>query len=175
MKITTLIPKEEILKKINELSKIISDDYTGKDLILVGVLKGSFIFMSDLIRSISIPTRCEFVKLSSYGDKKESSGNVRIDLDLSCKIKGKDLLIIEDIVDTGLTLNELREILLSRQPESLKICALLDKPLRRKVDIKIDYVGFKIPDKFVVGYGLDLDERFRYLPYIGVIEEEEGF
>lgn len=171
MKITTLIPEEEILKRVKELACAVSDDYTGKELLVVGVLKGSFVFMSDLVRSLSIPTRCEFMKLASYGGGRESSGKVRVDLDLSCEIKGKSLLIVEDIVDTGLTLNELKRLLLSRQPESIAICALLDKPSRRKVEIEIDYVGFEVPDRFIVGYGLDWDEQYRYLPYIGVIED----
>lgn len=172
MEINTFITKEEISNRVRELARTISDDYAGKDLLVVGVLKGSFVFMSDIIRELTIPARLDFVKLASYGSKRESSGKVRIDLDLSFEIKGKDLLIVEDIVDTGLTLSELKKILLSRQPASLKICTLLDKPSRREVAIKLDYRGFEIPDKFVVGYGLDWDEQFRYLPYVGVLEEE---
>ena len=173
MKVATLISKEKILQKVEELARTISDDYAGKDLLVIGVLKGSFVFMADLVRNLSIPARLDFVKLASYGGETKSSGKVRIDLDLSGKVRGKDILVVEDIVDTGLTLSELRKILLSRQPASLKICALLDKPSRRKVAIKVDYVGFEIPDKFVVGYGIDWDEQFRDLPYVGVIEQTE--
>ncbi|HAV43016.1 TPA: hypoxanthine phosphoribosyltransferase [bacterium] len=172
MKVTTLISQEEISNKVNELALIISNDYAEKELLVVGILKGSFVFMADLIRNLSIPCRCDFVKLSSYGKETVSSGEVKMDLDISSRVEGENVLVVEDIVDTGLTLSKLKEILASRQPASLRVCAFLDKSSRRKVPVEIDYRGFEIPDKFVVGYGLDCDEQFRYLPYVGIIEED---
>lgn len=172
MKVAALISQEDISNKIKELALLISNDYVDKELLVIGILKGSFVFMADLIRNLSIPCRCDFVKLSSYGKRTVSSGKVKIDLDISSKVKGENVLIVEDIVDTGLTLSKLKEILASCQPASLKICTLLDKPSRRKVAIEIDYRGFEIPNKFVVGYGIDCDEQFRYLPYVGIIEED---
>ncbi|MHC1566792.1 MAG: hypoxanthine phosphoribosyltransferase [Candidatus Syntropharchaeia archaeon] len=169
-KVSPLIPEEEIQKKVKELGKRISKDYSGKDLVVIGILKGSWIFMADLIREITIPVKCDFLKVSSYVGSK-SSGKVNIIADIGLSIERKDVLLIEDIVDTGITIKSIRDMLLLRKPSSLKICSLLDKPSRRVVEIHPDYIGFEIPDRFVVGYGLDYNERFRNLRYIGVIGE----
>ncbi|PIU64349.1 MAG: hypoxanthine phosphoribosyltransferase [Armatimonadetes bacterium CG07_land_8_20_14_0_80_40_9] len=167
-----LITEKEIRKKVKELGKKISRDYEGKDLVLVCVLRGAVIFMSDLIRSISIPLSFDFMAISSYGSDTKSSGVVKITKDLDESIESKHVLIVEDIVDTGLTLQYLTNNLSSRNVASLKICALLDKPAQRKVEVKIDYKGFTIPDKFVVGYGLDYNQKYRYLPYISALKHE---
>lgn len=168
-----LITKEQIDSKLEELGKKITRDYKGKDnILLVGVLKGAVVFMADLIRYIDLPLQVDFMAVSSYGASTESSGVVRILKDLEENLEGKNLLIVEDIIDSGLTLSYLYNILKSRNPASIKICALLDKPERRKVDIKVDYLGFEIPDYFVVGYGLDYDEKYRNLPYICVLKSE---
>jgi len=168
-----LISQEQIQEKIRELGKQITEDYKDKDnVLLVGVLKGAFIFMADLIRNIDLPLHVDFMAVSSYGASTKSSGVVRILKDLEHDVEGKNLLIIEDIVDSGLTLSYMCNILKSRNPESIKICALLDKPSRRQVDIEVDYLGFEIPDYFVVGYGLDYGEKYRNLPYICVLKPE---
>ena len=167
-----LITEKEIRKKVKELGKKISRDYEGKDLVLVCVLRGAVIFMSDLIRSISIPLSFDFMAISSYGSDTKSSGVVKITKDLDESIESKHVLIVEDIVDTGLTLQYLTNNLSSRNVASLKICALLDKPAQRKVEVKIDYKGFTITDKFVVGYGLDYNQKYRYLPYISALKHE---
>lgn len=168
-----LITKEQIEEKIKELGEKISNDYRNCDnLLLVGVLKGAVVFMADLIRNIDIPLDIDFMAVSSYGSSTESSGVVRILKDLDETVEGKDLLVVEDIIDSGLTLSYMCNILKSRKPASLKICALLDKPSRRKVDLKVDYLGFEIPDHFVVGYGLDYAEKYRNLPYICVLKPE---
>lgn len=172
-KIISLISKEEIAKKVEELADSISNDYKGGDLLVVGILKGAYIFMADLVRRLKIPVKCDFVKVSSYGSGAKSSGKIRFDLDLSCSICGKDVLLVEDIIDTGLTLKALRERLHTFRPNSLKICAFLDKPSRREVEIEADYPAIKVPDKFLVGYGLDADEKFRELPFVGYLEEED--
>ncbi len=166
-----LITEEQIKAKIAELAALIRRDYADKNPLLIGVLKGSFVFLSDLIRNLNFPHEIEFVRLSSYGAGKESSGKVKIVQDVQTPIEGRDVLIVEDIVDTGLSLSFLLEHLRERKPASLKLCSLLDKPSRRKIPISIDYLGFTIPDKFVVGYGLDFNERFRYLPDICYLEE----
>lgn len=168
MKISVLISEDKIKKRVKELAKQISHDYRNKDLLLLGVLKGSFIFLADLMRVLEIPAQCDFLKVSSYaGDK--SSGKTKIDfLPLVAK---KDILIIEDIVDTGLTINSIKKEIENQKPRSLKLCSLLSKPSRREQEVKIDYLGFEIVDKFVVGYGLDYEEKFRNLPYIGVINK----
>ena len=156
-----LITEEQIKEKIEQLGEQISNDYKGSDnFLLVGVLKGAVLFMSDLIRHIDIPLQIDFMAVSSYGFSTESSGVVRILKDLDETVEGKDLLVVEDIIDSGLTLSYMCNILKSRKPASLKICALLDKPSRRKVDLKVDYLGFEIPDHFVVGYGLDYAEKY---------------
>jgi len=166
-----LINEQQIQEKVKELGEIISEDYKdSEDLLLVGILKGGVVFMADLLRAIKIPVKIEFMAVSSYGNSTTSSGIVRILKDLDTSIEGKDVLLVEDIVDTGLTLNYLKEYLLARKPKSLKICTMLDKPSRRKVHVDIDYKGFEIPDKFVVGYGLDFSGLYRNLPYIGVLE-----
>ncbi|AGB18036.1 hypoxanthine phosphoribosyltransferase [Thermoanaerobacterium thermosaccharolyticum] len=167
-----LITEEELKGKIKELGSQITKDYEGKKLMLVGVLKGAVMFMADLSRCIDLPLSLDFMAVSSYGSSTHSSGIVKIIKDLDISIEGKDVLIVEDIIDSGLTLSYLRKTLLGRKPNSLKICTILDKPERREADVKVDYVGFKIPDKFVVGYGLDFDEKYRNLPFIGVLKPE---
>jgi hypoxanthine phosphoribosyltransferase len=168
-----LITGEQIKKKIKQLGKKISNDYKDSDnLLLVGVLKGAVLFMSDLIRYIDIPLQIDFMAVSSYGSSTESSGVVRILKDLDETVEGKDVLVVEDIIDSGLTLDYMCNILSSRKPASLKICALLDKPSRRKVDLEVDYLGFEIPDYFVVGYGLDYAGKYRNLPYICILKPE---
>lgn len=168
-----LISEDQIKKRLKELGEKINADYKGKDnFLLVGVLKGAVIFMSDLIRQIELPLQVDFMAVSSYGASTESSGVVRILKDLEENVEGKNLLIVEDIIDSGLTLSYMYSILKSRKPASIKICTLLDKPSRRRVDIKVDYLGFEIPDYFVVGYGLDYNEKYRNLPYICVLKPE---
>ena len=166
-----LLTTERIQKRVSVLAEKISYDYRGKDIIAVGLLKGAFMFFSDLVRLIQVPVEVDFMIVSSYL-KTKSTRDVRIHSDLRSDIKAKDVLIIEDIVDTGITLKALRERLIYREPASLKICALLDKKEKREVDISIDYVGFEIPDKFVVGYGLDYEEKYRNVPYISIFKEE---
>lgn len=168
-----LITKEQIEAKLKELGSQITKDYEGKDnLLLIGVLKGAVVFMADIIRHIKLPLQIDFMAVSSYGASTKSSGVVRILKDLEEDVEGKNILIVEDIIDSGLTLSYLYDILGSRRPASIKICALLEKPSRKNTDLKIDYVGFKIPDKFVVGYGLDFNEKYRNLPFIGVPKPE---
>ncbi|OGN83540.1 MAG: hypoxanthine phosphoribosyltransferase [Chloroflexi bacterium GWC2_73_18] len=170
---TVLIPSEQIQAKVAELGTRVSSDYAGREVILVSVLKGSLPFMADLMRAITIPVQIDLMEVSSYGGTTtESTGLVRILKDLSSSIEGKDVLIVEDIIDTGLTLNYLIRYLRGKNPASLRICTLLDKPARRLVEIAIDYLGFTIPDQFVVGYGLDYGERYRNLPFIGVLRPE---
>jgi hypoxanthine phosphoribosyltransferase len=165
-----LVSEEQIAAKVAELGSQISEAYGGRELTLVSVLKGSLPFMADLMRAITIPVRIDLMEVSSYGGvTTESSGLVRILKDLSASIDGRDVLLVEDIIDTGLTLNYLLRYLRGKNPRSLRICALLDKPARRLVDIPIDYVGFTIPDQFVVGYGLDYGELYRNLRYVGVL------
>ncbi len=161
-----LFSKEQIEKKVTELGETISADYKDKDLLIVGVLKGSNVFMSDLIRKINLPIEIDFIVASSYGKSTKSSGVVKILKDLDYSVEGRDVLIVEDIIDTGLTLNYLMTNFESRGVNSVKICTLLDKPKRRKTELKIDYCGFEIPDVFIVGYGIDYAERYRNLPYL---------
>ncbi len=168
-----LINEEEISKKVYELAKTIEKEYKGEEVIFVGILKGACVFISDIIRKIDLDIRLDFMAVSSYGMSTQSSGVVKILKDLDSDIEGKNVIIVEDIIDTGLTLSYLRENLKARNPKSLKICTLLDKPERRKCDIPVDYAGFKIPDKFIVGYGIDCGEQFRNLPYIGIVEKED--
>ncbi len=167
-----LIDEPTLQAKIAELGKQITRDYAGKDIMLVGVLKGAIMFMVDLSRAISLPLTLDFMAISSYGASTESSGVVRIIKDLDSSIADKHILIVEDIVDSGLTLSYLADYLRGRNPASLKICVLLNKPDRRTSDVQIDYLGFDIPDKFVVGYGLDFAEVYRNLPYIAVLKPE---
>ena len=168
-KVKTLISKEQIAKRVAELGAQISKDYAGKELTVVCILKGSFIFVADLVREIKTPVRCEFMSLSSYGDEKTSSGEVKMNLDISVTLDGKDILIVEDIVDSGLTLKFLKDLLMVRNPASVRCCTLLQKPEALKVDVKVDYIGFPIGNEFVIGYGLDYAQRYRELPYIGVV------
>ena len=168
-----LLTEQDIQDKVAELGRRISEDYAGRELTLVSVLKGSLPFMADLMRAISIPVRIDLMEVSSYGGTAtESSGLVRILKDLSSSIDGAQVLIVEDIIDTGLTLNYLIRYLRGKNPASLRICTLLDKPARRLVDIPVDYVGFTIPDQFVVGYGLDYGEIYRNLRFVGVLRPE---
>ena len=168
-----LLSEAEIAAKTAELGRRISEDYAGRNLTLVSVLKGSLPFMADLMRQITLPLRIDLMEVSSYGGTAtESSGLVRIIKDLSASIADEDVLLVEDIIDTGLTLNYLVRYLRGKSPASLKICTLLDKPARRLVDIPVDYVGFEIPDQFVVGYGLDYSERYRNLRFVGVLRPE---
>jgi hypoxanthine phosphoribosyltransferase len=169
-----LFSSSEIQKRVKELAERISDDYTGRELIVIGILKGAFIFMADLIRAMSIPCKIDFVRVASYGSGQESAGKVVMTKDVETSIKGKDILIVEDIVDTGLTLTYLVNWLKERNPGSLKVCAFLDKRKRRKVVFEADYVGFAIDDGFVVGYGLDFDEQARYLPEVYIIKPEQA-
>ncbi len=167
-----LITKEELAAKVKELGRKITEDYKGESLLLVGILKGSVPFMADLMREIDLDVTLEFMSVSSYGSATKSSGIVRIIKDLDVPIEGLNVLIVEDIIDTGLTLDYLKGYLMGRHPKSLKICSILDKPSRRKVDIKGDYIGFEVEDKYIVGYGLDMDQHYRNLPYISWIKEE---
>jgi hypoxanthine phosphoribosyltransferase len=167
-----LITEEEIKKRVAELGKAISDDYRGKDLLLVSILKGAFMFLADLTRHITVPHEVYFMAISSYGASTESSGIVRLIMDLETNIEGRNVLIVEDIIDTGHTLDYITRNLRTRNPASLRICTLLNKKERREVDIPLDYVGFDIPNKFVVGYGLDYGEIYRNLPFIGVLKTE---
>ncbi len=167
-----LIPEETLKAKIAELGAKITEDYKGKELLLVCVLKGAVIFVSDLMRKIDLPLDIDFMAISSYGSETKSSGVVRILKDLNTGIEGKHVLIVEDIIDSGLTLSYLVDNLRSRGPESVEICTILDKPERRTIDLDIKYTGFQVPDEFVVGYGLDYAEKYRNLPYIAVLKEE---
>lgn len=167
-----LVSSEEIEKKVKELGEEITKDYQGKELMLVGILKGAAIFMADLARNIEIPVTMDFMAVSSYGNSTKSSGVVRIIKDLDSNVEGKHILIVEDIIDTGLTLGYLTDNLKKRGASSVRICTLLDKPERRKVNVPVDYRGFVIPDEFVVGYGIDYAEKYRNLPDIFSIEEE---
>jgi hypoxanthine phosphoribosyltransferase len=166
-----LIDRETLAARVAELGTEISADYEGRDLLLIGVLKGAVFFMADLMRHLTVPCEVDFMAISSYGDATDSSGIVRILKDLDINIEGRDVLVVEDIIDSGLTLSYLIRNLESREPASLEVCALLTKPSRREIDVPVRYVGFEIPNKFVVGYGLDFAERYRNLPYVGVLDE----
>ncbi len=168
-----LFSKGEIEATVKRLAAGIKQDYQGKHPLLIGILKGSFMFMADLIRLLNFPLEVEFIRLSSYGGGKESSGRIKVVQGLRSPIKGRDTLVIEDIVDTGLTISFLLDYLWKRKPASLKLCALTDKPSRRQVPVTIDYLGFTVPNKFIVGYGLDWDEKFRNLPDICVLEVKD--
>ena len=165
-----LVPAEDLNRRVRELAAEVSRDYAGKDLLLIGVLKGAVFFVSDLMRHLDIPVEVDFMAVASYGSATKSSGVVRILKDLDAAIEGRDVLIVEDIVDSGLTLQYLMRNLGSRNPRTLEVCALLTKPERRKVDLPTRYVGFEIPDRFVVGYGLDYAERHRNLPFVAALE-----
>ncbi len=171
VEIKTLIGEEEIDKRVREIAKQIDEDYKGKDITLICILKGSVFFTVELAKRINSNVKLEFIRVSSYGEGTESTGEIKMKLDLKDSIQGKDVIVIEDIIDTGRTLSYLIEYLRMKRPNSIKLCALLDKTSRRVVkDVTVDYTGFQIPDKFVVGYGLDWDEKYRNLPYIGYIE-----
>ena len=166
-----LISEEELSKIVKELGAKITEDYKDKNLLLISILKGSVTFMADLMREINVPCNIDFMAVSSYGSGTKSSGVVKIIKDLDSSIDGKDLLIVEDILDSGRTLNYIKEILLARNPKSIRICTLFDKPERRDVDLYADYIGSNVPNEFIVGYGLDYNEYYRNLPYIGVLKE----
>ncbi|MBQ4073101.1 MAG: hypoxanthine phosphoribosyltransferase [Clostridia bacterium] len=167
-----LISKEDIEKRVKEIGAQITSDYQGESVLMVGILRGAVVFFSELVKNVDLDVRFDFMVVSSYGSGSTSSGEVRIIKDISQPIEGKNVLIIEDIIDTGNTLKNLKRMLLTRNPKSLKIVSLLDKPSRRKVEMEGDYVGFVVPNEFVVGYGLDYDEKYRNLPEIGVLKEE---
>jgi hypoxanthine phosphoribosyltransferase len=166
-----LVPAEDLQRRVQQLADEISSDYAGKDLVLVGVLKGAVFFLSDLMRHMDIPVEVDFMAVASYGSATKSSGVVRILKDLDAVIEGKDVLIVEDIVDSGLTLQYLLRNLAGRNPRSLEVCALLIKPERQKVELKTRYVGFEIPNRFAIGYGLDYAERYRNLPFVAALRE----
>ena len=167
-----LIDRDVLQRRIEALGEEISIDYAGRDLLLIGVLKGAVFFMADLMRHITVPCEVDFMAISSYGASTDSSGVVRILKDLDINIEGRDVLVVEDIIDSGLTLSYLMRNLEAREPASLEICALLTKPDRREMDVPVRYIGFEIPDRFVIGYGLDFAERYRNLPYVAVLSDE---
>jgi hypoxanthine phosphoribosyltransferase len=166
-----LIDEEALARRITELADEVSTDYADRDLLLIGVLKGAVFFMADLMRQITVPCEVDFMAISSYGGSTDSSGVVRILKDLDINIRDRDVLVVEDIIDSGLTLQYLMRNLSSREPASLEVCALLTKPARREIEVPVRYVGFEIPNHFVIGYGLDFAERYRNLPYVGVLNE----
>jgi hypoxanthine phosphoribosyltransferase len=174
LEVPCLFAAEQIAHRIGELARQISADHAGKELLVVGVLKGAFVFMADLVRRLTVPVRCDFVKVSSYGMSKTSSGEVRLLLDLSLPVEGQHVLLVEDIVDTGTCGAWLLGHLRRQRPASLRLCALLDKQSRRQTPVTIDYLGFSIPDHFIVGYGIDCAERYRQLPYIGYLPSGES-
>mgnify|MGYP003780550541 CR=1 FL=1 len=167
-----LVSREQISEMVKRLGRRISEDYAGKELVLAGVLKGGFIFLADLMREISIPVDMDFIAVSSYGESTRSSGVVRIIKDIDLDVVGKHVLIVEDLVDTGLTLRHLKDLFNTRGPKSVKICTAFDKPSRRKVEIEVEYNGIEVPDKFIVGYGLDYAGRYRNLPDVCTLKEE---
>ncbi|MBQ4482031.1 MAG: hypoxanthine phosphoribosyltransferase [Lachnospiraceae bacterium] len=172
-RIRQMFSEDEIVKKIAELGAKITKEYEGRELTMICILKGAAPFACELAKRIDLPVEMEYMRCSSYGNETESSGVVKIDLDLDRPIRGKNILVVEDIIDTGRTMSYLLSVLKERGPESVKLCALLDKPDRRVTDVDIDYTGFIIPDEFIVGYGLDYAQKYRNLPYIGVVEPEE--
>jgi hypoxanthine phosphoribosyltransferase len=167
-----LIDEATLKARVAQLGAEVSADYAGKDLLLIGVLKGAVFFMADFMRHLTVPCEVDFMAISSYGASTDSSGVVRILKDLDINIEGRDVLVVEDIIDSGLTLSYLMRNLESREPASLEVCALLTKPERREIDVPVRYVGFEIPNQFVIGYGLDYDERYRNLPYVAVLDEK---
>lgn len=167
-----LLSEEQLEKIVSEMGAKISKDYKGKNLLVISVLKGASVFMSDIIRKITIPIQIDFMAASSYGAGTETKGSVKIIKDLDIDIKGFDILIVEDILDSGVTLSNLIKVLESRNPSSVKVCTLLSKPARRKVEVPVAYEGIEVPDEFVVGYGLDYAERYRNLPFVGILKEE---
>lgn len=171
--IRVLIPEDKVDERIAQLGEQISQDYAGREVHLIGILKGSIFFICELAKRITVPVTMDFMSVSSYGAGTKSSGVVKLIKDLDEPINGKDVLIVEDIIDSGRTLSYLLKNLSSRQPNSIRLCTMLDKPERREVDVEVDYQGFRIPDEFVIGYGLDYDQRYRNLPYIGVLSLTE--
>jgi len=169
-KIVQLISESEIQKRVKDLASAISYDNKNTTPLLIGVLKGAWVFMADLVRNVTIPINIDFLQVSSYGKATESSGIVKIVTDLKCSIEGKNVILVEDIVDSGLTLKYITDYLTLRRPQNIKICSLLDKPARHKIELKVDYLGFDVPNKFVVGYGIDYQELYRNLPYIAYVE-----
>ena len=167
-----LLTEEQIVKRVKEIGNEISNDYKGKDLLIVGILKGSVMFASELIKNVTVPTEIDFMAVSSYGNSSETTGVVRILKDLDHSIEGKDIIIVEDIIDSGITLDYLLKYLKARKANSIEIVTLLTKPARRKVDIYVKYCGFEVPDEFLVGYGLDYAEKYRNLPYVGILKKE---
>ena len=167
-----LVQQDDLAHRVRQLGEELSRDYEGRDLLMIGVLKGAVFFLSDLMRHIEVPCEVDFMAVSSYGSSTDSSGVVRILKDLDTSIEGREVLLVEDIVDSGLTLSYLLRTLKARDPESLEVCALLTKPERRKVDLPIRYVGFEIPNRFAIGYGLDHAERYRNLPYVAALEDD---
>ncbi len=167
-----LVDEQTLRARVAELGEEISADYEGRDLLLVGVLKGAVFFMADLMRALTVPCEVDFMAISSYGATTDSSGVVRILKDLDVPLEGRHVLVVEDIIDSGLTLSYLMRTLSAREPASLEVCALLTKPERREIEIPVRYVGFEIPNRFVVGYGLDFGERYRNLPFVGVLQED---
>ena len=166
-----IVTQEQMRARIRELGRQISADFAGKDLVLVGVLKGAYAFYADLARAIRIPVRVDFLVVTSYGSRAKTSGKVKLVTDLTEEINGKDVLLVEDIVDSGLTVQHLMKSLAKKKPRSIKVCTLLSKPDRRVVDVHVEYVGFKIPDQYVVGYGLDYQQKYRNLPYLAVLDQ----
>jgi hypoxanthine phosphoribosyltransferase len=167
-----IVTQEEMRARIKELGKQIANDYVGRDLVLVGVLKGAYAFYADLARAIRIPMRVDFLIVTSYGSQSKTSGKVKVVTELTEDIKGKDVLLVEDIVDSGLTVQYLIKTLSKHKPKSIKVCTLLSKPERRTIEVPLDYIGFKIPNKYVVGYGLDYQQKYRNLPYLAVLDME---
>ena len=167
-----LLTKEELQQKVCELGKIISEDYAGEEIVLVTLLRGGAVFSVDLMREISVPVEFDCMCVSSYGNGAESSGVVKIVKDLETDIEGRHVLLVEDIIDSGVTLSNVKDMLLQRKPKSIKICTILNKPSRRRVDVDVEYIGFDIPDEFVIGYGLDYAQKFRNLPYVGILKRE---
>lgn len=170
--IPALIPERRLRARVRALGRSIRRDYGGRPLVLVGVLKGAFVFMADLAREIGLPLTCDFLRVSSYGSGTETGGNVRLDFDVTQPVRGKHVILVEDIVDTGLTAAAILETLRSRKPASLRLCSLLRKPSRARAEVQVDYLGFDIPDHFVVGYGLDYAGLYRNLPYVGLWDGE---
>jgi hypoxanthine phosphoribosyltransferase len=173
VKLSVLFTAGEIATTVKRLAAEIRRDYSDKNPVLIGVLKGSFVFLADLVRRLDFPLQIGFAQLSSYGHGKESAGKIRVVKDVECDIKGRHVLVVEDIIDTGFTAQFFLKHLKKKQPASLKLCSLTDKPSRTQVEINIDYLGLTVPDKFIVGYGIDWDEKFRYLPDICAIEDQE--
>ncbi len=165
-----MISADELAKKADELATRINNDFAGERVIIIGVLKGSFMFLADLVKRITLPTEVYFIEASSYGAGTQTSGVVKISKDVDRDLNGENVIIVEDIIDTGITMDKVMELLRARGANTVSLCACLSKPERRLVDVKIDYLGFEVPDKFVIGYGLDVDEMYRNLPYIGVVE-----